>query len=157
MAQLLLRWIKVTFNNQEWYDSNIIILKGNSGVHLEVDGTGNYISVFQSMTGINFVTRLQDYFGPVWDMILPFPGIGQAIKLRVNKLPTFGIIKGDVQDGGDGDATDNAFAGWDKQNDRYHDVSFEEEAHSNDTKWDYLKERLPFSWISYVKLRSYKK
>ena len=111
MAQLLLRWTKVTFNNQEWYDSNIIILNGNSGVHLEVDGTGNYISVFQSMTGINFVTRLQDYFGPVWDMILPFPGIGQAIKLRVNKLPTFGIIKGDVQDGGDGDATDNAFAG----------------------------------------------
>lgn len=62
MAQLLLRWTKVTFNNQEWYDSNIIILNGNSGVHLEVDGTGNYISVFQSMTGINFVTRLQDYF-----------------------------------------------------------------------------------------------
>lgn len=50
-----------------------------------------------------------------------------------------------------------AFAGWDKQNDRYHDVSFEEEAHSNDTKWDYLKERLPFSWMSYIKLRSYKK
>lgn len=49
------------------------------------------------------------------------------------------------------------FAGWDKQNDRYHDVSFEEEAHSNDTKWDYLKERLPFSWMSYIKLRSYKK
>lgn len=50
-----------------------------------------------------------------------------------------------------------AFAGWDKQNDRYHDVSFEEEAHSNDTIWDYLKERLPFSWMSYIKLRSYKK
>ena len=50
-----------------------------------------------------------------------------------------------------------AFAGWDKQNNRYHDVSFEEEAHSNDTKWDYLKERLPFSWMSYIKLRSYKK
>lgn len=50
-----------------------------------------------------------------------------------------------------------AFAGWDKQNDRYHDVSFEEEAHSNDTTWDYLKERLPFSWMSYIKLRSYKK
>lgn len=49
------------------------------------------------------------------------------------------------------------FAGWDKQNDRYHDVSFEEEAHSNDTEWDYLKERLPFSWMSYIKLRSYKK
>lgn len=49
------------------------------------------------------------------------------------------------------------FAGWDKQNDRYHDVSFEEEAHSNDTKWGYLKERLPFSWMSYIKLRSYKK
>lgn len=49
------------------------------------------------------------------------------------------------------------FAKWDKQNERYHDVSFEEEAHNNDGNWDYLEDRKPFAWIKYIKLRSYKK
>lgn len=49
------------------------------------------------------------------------------------------------------------FAKWDKQNERYHDVSFEEEAHNNDGDWDYLEDREPFAWIKYIKLRSYKK
>jgi hypothetical protein len=49
------------------------------------------------------------------------------------------------------------FAKWDKQNERYHDVSFEEEAHNNDGYWDYLEDRKPFAWIKYIKLRSYKK
>ena len=49
------------------------------------------------------------------------------------------------------------FAKWDKQNERYHDVSFEEEAHNNDGDWDYLEDRKPFAWIKYIKLRSYKK
>ena len=49
------------------------------------------------------------------------------------------------------------FAKWDKQNERYHDVSFEEEAHNNDWDWDYLEDRKPFAWIKYIKLRSYKK
>lgn len=49
------------------------------------------------------------------------------------------------------------FAKGDKQNERYHDVSFEEEAHNNDGDWDYLEDRKPFAWIKYIKLRSYKK
>lgn len=49
------------------------------------------------------------------------------------------------------------FAKWDKQNERYHDVSFEEEAHNNDGDWDYLEDRKPFAWFKYIKLRSYKK
>lgn len=49
------------------------------------------------------------------------------------------------------------FAKWDKQNERYHDVSFEEEAHNNDGDWDYLEDRKPFAWVKYIKLRSYKK
>jgi hypothetical protein len=49
------------------------------------------------------------------------------------------------------------FSKWDKQNERYHDVSFEEEAHNNDGDWDYLEDRKPFAWIKYIKLRSYKK
>lgn len=49
------------------------------------------------------------------------------------------------------------FAGWNKQNERYHDVSFEEEAHNNDKDPYYLENRKPFAWLKYVKLRSYKK
>ena len=49
------------------------------------------------------------------------------------------------------------FAKWDKQNERYHDVSFEEEAHNNDKNLSYLEDRKPFAWIKYLKLRSYKK
>lgn len=49
------------------------------------------------------------------------------------------------------------FAKWDKQNERYHDVSFEEEAHNNDKNLNYLEDRKPFAWIKYIKLRSYKK
>lgn len=49
------------------------------------------------------------------------------------------------------------FAKWNKQNERYHDVSFEEEAHNNDDNVWYLEDRKPFAWIKYIKLRSYKK
>lgn len=49
------------------------------------------------------------------------------------------------------------FAKWNKQNERYHDVSFEEEAHNNDKNPSYLEDRKPFAWIKYIKLRSYKK
>ena len=44
----------------------------------------------------------------------------------------------------------------DKQTDRYHEVSFEEEAHNNDDNLDYLDSRKPFSWIKYIKINSYK-
>lgn len=49
------------------------------------------------------------------------------------------------------------FAKWDKQNERYHDVSFEEEAHNNDHDLEYIRTRKHYSWVKYVKLRSYKK
>ena len=49
------------------------------------------------------------------------------------------------------------FAKWDKQNERYHDVSFEEEAHNNDTNLDYISTRKHYAWFKYIKLRSYKK
>ena len=48
------------------------------------------------------------------------------------------------------------FVKWNKQNERYHDVSFEEEAHNNDKDLDYLEDRKPFAWFKYIKLRSYK-
>lgn len=49
------------------------------------------------------------------------------------------------------------FAKWNKQNERYHDVSFEEEAHNNDSNLDYLSTRKHYAWFKYIKLRSYKK
>lgn len=42
----------------------------------------------------------------------------------------------------------------DKQKDAYHDVSFEEEAYANDFDLDYLKHRVPFAWIKYIKIKS---
>lgn len=41
-----------------------------------------------------------------------------------------------------------------KQGNAYHDVSFEEEAYNNENDLDYLKNRTPFAWIKYVKLKS---
>lgn len=49
------------------------------------------------------------------------------------------------------------FAKWNKQNERYHDVSFEEEAHNKDYNLDYTHVRKHYAWVKYVKLRSYKK
>lgn len=49
------------------------------------------------------------------------------------------------------------FAKWDKQKERYHDVSFEEEAYNNEKNLHYLEDRKLFAWFKYIKLRSYKK
>lgn len=49
------------------------------------------------------------------------------------------------------------FAKWNKQNERYHDVSFEEEAYNNDSNLDYISTRKHYAWFKYIKLRSYKK
>lgn len=43
-----------------------------------------------------------------------------------------------------------------KQNDAYHDVSFEEEAHNNDENLNYLDNRKHFSSFKYVKVKSNK-
>lgn len=42
------------------------------------------------------------------------------------------------------------------QNDSYHDVSFEEEAHINIYNLEYLKHRKYYAWFKYIKLHSYK-
>ena len=41
-----------------------------------------------------------------------------------------------------------------KQNDAYHDISFEEEAHNNDNNLHYLDNRKHFACWKYVRLRS---
>lgn len=41
-----------------------------------------------------------------------------------------------------------------KQNDGYHDVSFEEEAYNNESNYNYLDNRKHFSWVKYLKVKS---
>ena len=41
-----------------------------------------------------------------------------------------------------------------KQQDAYHDVSFEEEAYNNEFDLEYIHYRIPFSWIKYIKFKS---
>lgn len=41
-----------------------------------------------------------------------------------------------------------------KQNNAYHDVSFEEEAHDNAYNWTYLETRKHYAWFKYIKIRS---
>lgn len=44
-----------------------------------------------------------------------------------------------------------------KQNDAYHDVSFEEEAFVNDSNLEYNNVRVPFNWVKYLVVKSNKK
>ena len=43
-----------------------------------------------------------------------------------------------------------------KQDNAYHDVSFEEEAYNNQYNYSYLKSRKHYAWIKFLKIRSYK-
>lgn len=117
MAKMLqLRWTRIETQNGIWFDSNRVILHGICGIHVEMKGQGNDITAMQSMTGDKYVSCFQDYFGDLWDKIIPHPGIGQTMKFRVNRLPDYAIIRGDVEDGGDVDPDNpeilmNAFCG----------------------------------------------
>ena len=42
----------------------------------------------------------------------------------------------------------------DKQGDRYHDVSFEEEAYNNDDNLNYIDTRKHYAWFKYIKVKS---
>lgn len=112
-----LRFVKVETPEQiTAYDSQLIILNGASGVHLDMEGVGNSVTILHSMTGQKFVSSQQDYFAGIWDEFIKQPAIGQVVKVRVNKLPLFGFILGDIEDAGDSNPTNpedltNAFAG----------------------------------------------
>ena len=85
---LMLRWKPINTGNGIWFDSNLIVLNGTSGVHIESKKSNLDVTTFQSMTGGKFVTCFQDYFGEVWDKIIPHPGIGQVIKFRYRDWET---------------------------------------------------------------------
>lgn len=114
---LQLRFTKIKTPEQiEAYDSQLVIINGPSGVHLDMEEGGNSVNILRSMTGMNFVSCYHDYFKETFDEHIHQPAIGQVIKIRVNKLPKFGFILGDVEDGGDTNPDDqndltNAFAG----------------------------------------------
>ena len=42
----------------------------------------------------------------------------------------------------------------DKQGDKYHDVSFEEEAYNNDDNLNYIDTRKHYAWFKYIKVKS---
>lgn len=44
-----------------------------------------------------------------------------------------------------------------KQNDAYHDISFEEEAYNNQSNLNYLNERPKFAWLDFIKVKSNEK
>lgn len=117
MTSLILRFTKVfDENGQVAYDSNLVQINGTSGVHIDMEGSGNSVTALRTMTGMHFISCYQDYFAYTSDFFIPHPGIGQAYKIRVNKLPLFAIIQGDVIDMGDPNPDDpddlmNAFAG----------------------------------------------
>lgn len=116
-----LRFTKVKTPEQiDAYDSQLVILNGPSGVHLDMEGSSNSVTILHSMTGMNFVSCQQDYFAGTWDQFIEHPAIGQVVKVRVNKLPLFGYILGDVEDAGDTppenpDDLTNAFAGMEEE------------------------------------------
>ena len=59
---LQLRFTKVKTPEQiDAYDSQLVILNGTSGVHLDMEGSGNSVTILHSMTGMNFVSCQQDY------------------------------------------------------------------------------------------------
>lgn len=98
------------------YESNLFQVNGTTGIHLDMEGTGNSVTILRSLTGVNFVSCFHDYFGETLDHIMLQPGIGQACKVRVNKLPLWAIAHGDVEDMGDISPSDpddltNAFCG----------------------------------------------
>lgn len=110
-----------------WYDSNLIQLNGPAGVHIEMPGTGNYIAIYRSITGLNPVSCYHDYFAEIFDKDLlhidighKYVGhlstIGAVVKFRMKAVPTYACVRGDIEDLGpvDPDNPDdikNGFAG----------------------------------------------
>ena len=126
-VQLTFTKVESPIDHSIWYDSNLIQVNGPSGVHVEMpdDGNGNSITIFRSITGMNPVSCYQDYFTRIFDKdhidigqryIGHISEIGAIIKIRLNAVPEYAIIKGEVEDLGPIDPDNpediqNAFAG----------------------------------------------
>lgn len=121
MAQIIpLRWFRVEHSGNDrgyFYESNLVKVKGHASIQVEVPDSGVDLSYLVSLTGERFVSIYQDYFADLHVHEIEFNGVGQIVKFRINKLPTYAIIQGDeLTDAGDTnpeDPTDvvNGFAG----------------------------------------------
>lgn len=113
-----LRFTEVMLDGEVWYDSNLIKLNsGALGLHIEIgDSDSHYMAIHHSLSGQRFTSKYHDYFGVLYDNLIPFiVGVGQILKVRIDKLPDYAVVMGDVEDAGDIDPNDpdnipNAFA-----------------------------------------------
>lgn len=115
---LQLRFTQIELDGKIWYDSNLIKFNsGALGVHIEMeDLDSHYMAIHHSLSGQRFTSKYHDYFGVLYDNLIPFfIGIGQILKIRLDKMPTYAVVMGDVEDAGDIDPENpddipNAFA-----------------------------------------------
>lgn len=129
MATINLTFTEITTSDGTIvYDSNLIQVNGEAGVHVEMPGTGNSIEVFRSITGLKYLSFYHDYFAEIFEKDLVHLdispnrryissiGYGVVLKFRFNRLPDYGVVMGDVENLGDVDPDNpddiaNAFAG----------------------------------------------
>lgn len=115
---LQLRFTQIELDGKIWYDSNLIKFNsGALGVHIEMeDMDSHYMAIHHSLSGQRFTSKYHDYFGVLYDNLIPFfIGIGQILKIRLDKMPSYAVVMGDVEDAGDIDPENpddipNAFA-----------------------------------------------
>ena len=98
---LVVRWRGISRNNGIWFDSNVVMVNGRCGVDIEMKGNGNDVRGFEWMRGKKFVRWFEDQLGDMWDKIIGDGGIGEVIKLGVNRVGDYGWIGGDIEEGGD--------------------------------------------------------
>lgn len=115
---LQLRFTQIELDGKIWYDSNLIKFNsGALGVHIEMDDLdSHYMAIHHSLSGQRFTSKYHDYFGVLYDNLIPFfIGVGQILKIRLDKMPSYAVVMGDVEDAGDIDPDNpddipNAFA-----------------------------------------------
>lgn len=115
---LQLRFTQIELDGKIWYDSNLIKFNsGALGVHIEMeDLDSHYMAIHHSLSGQRFTSKYHDYFGVLYDNLIPFLiGVGQILKIRLDKMPSYAVVMGDVEDAGDIDPENpddipNAFA-----------------------------------------------
>lgn len=115
---LQLRFTQIELDGKIWYDSNLIKFNsGALGVHIEMeDLDSHYMAIHHSLSGQRFTSKYHDYFGVLYDNLIPFfIGVGQILKIRLDKMPSYAVVMGDVEDAGDIDPDNpddipNAFA-----------------------------------------------
>lgn len=115
---LQLRFTQIELDGKIWYDSNLIKFNsGALGVHIEMDDLdSHYMAIHHSLSGQRFTSKYHDYFGVLYDNLIPFfIGVGQILKIRLDKMPSYAVVMGDIEDAGDIDPENpddipNAFA-----------------------------------------------